>query len=149
GLRKWSRDLGPLLFLIIDELPVLLNDPDKGAAKEFGVILQNIIAVGRAAGTVVVLAAQKPSADAVPTVTRDLIDYRLAFRSTTRDASDIILGSGQATLGFSASDIDPSLRGVAYLRGEGPEPRLVRCYYLDDASIASRLQRAKLFREEP
>lgn len=148
-LRKWHRNLGSLVFLIIDELPILLNDPDAKSAKEFAVSLRKIVSMGRAAGVVTVVAAQKPSVDSVPSVIRDLIDYRLAFRSATREASDVILGSGQAARGYSATEIDSNLRGVAYLLGGATtDPQLIRCFYLDEEDIAQRLDRAVEFRNE-
>ncbi|WP_276970230.1 FtsK/SpoIIIE domain-containing protein [Ferrimicrobium acidiphilum] len=143
GLRKWTPDLGSLGVLIADELPIYLNDPDAKLAKEFTSLLRDITALGRAAGIVVVLAAQKPSVDSVPSGIRDLIDYRLAFRCATRDASDVILGAGQASRGFSASEIAGVDRGVGLLLAHDPNPRLMKSYFLDDAEIATRITHAR------
>ncbi len=95
---------------------------------------------------IAVLAAQKRSADTVPSAIRDLVDYRLAFRCATRDASDVILGAGQATRGFSASEIESSKRGVGLLLAGDPDPKAIKCYYLDDRAIAERIRNAASLR---
>ena len=52
---------------------------------------------GRAACMPVVASAQRPSSEVVPTSLRDLFAYRWAFRCTTGDSSDVVLGNGWAT----------------------------------------------------
>lgn len=145
GLRKWLPELGPLVVLIIDELPVYLG-ADPKAAKEFAQLLRELISIGRAAGVVTIAAAQKPSADSIPSGIRDLIDYRLAFRCATREASDVILGPGKATQGFSAGEIGAGEHGVGWFLGPGSEPRLMKAFYLDDDQLRDRLQRAQSLR---
>jgi S-DNA-T family DNA segregation ATPase FtsK/SpoIIIE len=96
---------------------------------------------------VIVLAAtQKPSSDVVPTSVRDLFGFRWALRCATREASDTVLGSGWASEGFSASDIDPACRGVGYLLHEGGLPVRMRAAYLDDSALAALAARAALAR---
>jgi len=104
------------------------------------------VARGRAAGIVVVAATQKPASDIVPTSIRDLFGCRLAMRCSTRDASDTILGGGQSTLGYSASDIDPANRGVGYLLAEGTTPRRMRCFVLEDHPLHALAKRAAALR---
>lgn len=60
-----------------------MSNTDTKAAKEFSNSLRDLIARGRAAGIIVMLAAQKPSADTVPSAIRDLVGLRLAFRCAT------------------------------------------------------------------
>ena len=72
---------------------------------------------------------------------RDLFGFRWAMRCTTKDASDTILGSGWATRGYSASEIDPAKRGVGLLLHEGGIPVLLRTFelkYEDVVAIAKR-----------
>jgi S-DNA-T family DNA segregation ATPase FtsK/SpoIIIE len=85
---------------------------------------------------IVVAATQKPSNDIVPTYVRDLFSFRMALRCTTPEASDTILGQGWAKEGYSASTLDPTLRGVGWLLAEGAVPVKVRTHYLDDDAIA-------------
>jgi DNA segregation ATPase FtsK/SpoIIIE, S-DNA-T family len=101
---------------------------------------------GRAAGIIVVAATQKPSGDVVPTALRDLFGFRWAFRCSTRDASDTILGAGWATLGYSAATIAGDQRGVGYLLAEGQVPVRLRSYYLADDDLRVLAERAVLLR---
>ena len=91
-------------------------------------------------------ATQKPSADVIPTSIRDLFGFRWAMRCSTPQASDTILGSGWASAGYSAADVDPASRGVGYLLHEGGIPQRLRSYYLDDSSLASISAQAEALR---
>jgi S-DNA-T family DNA segregation ATPase FtsK/SpoIIIE len=94
--------------------------------KEFVALVRDLVARGRAAGIIVVAATQRPSADIIPTSLRDLFGYRWAFRCTTDASSDVILGHGWASEGYTAADIDPTSRGVGWLIAEGGIPRRTR-----------------------
>ncbi len=131
----------PLHLVVIDELALYVSHPDKKAAQRFSDLLRDLLARGRAAGVIVVAATQKPSVDVVPSSLRDLFGFRWAMRCTTKDASDTILGSGWATRGYSAAEIDPAKRGVGFLLHEGGIPVLLRTFelkYEDVVAIAKR-----------
>ncbi len=147
-VKKITADLEvPLVVVIIDELPFYLRNPDAKAAKEFYGKLQDLIARCRAAGIVVILSAQKPSTDAVPSLLRDLVSVRLAFRCSTSDASDTILGGGWATRGFSASSISLGDRGVGLILGESSVPIAFRSFWLDDETQSEVIDAALEFRD--
>jgi S-DNA-T family DNA segregation ATPase FtsK/SpoIIIE len=57
-----------------------------------------------------------------------------------------VLGSGWASEGYSAADIDPANRGVGLLLAESGVPRLLRCHLLDDSDIERLAQRARVLR---
>jgi len=134
-----------LVIVVIDELALYLQE--KGKARDaFSIGLRDLVARGRAAGIVVVGATQKPASDIVPTAIRDLFGYRLALRCSTRDASDTVLGSGWASLGYSASEIDPQSRGVGLLLAESGVPRRIRCHVLEDADLNGIARRAQQLR---
>lgn len=135
-----------LRVLLIDELMVYLTDPDKKASAEFASRLRKLVALGRAAGIVVVVATQKPSTDVLPSSIRDNIAYRAAFRCSTREASDTILGAGWASNGYSASDIDAATPGVCWLLAEGVSPKRLRCFYLSDDELDALVERARVLR---
>jgi hypothetical protein len=146
GLRKVEESTGVgLIVLVIDELALYTQGKGK-SRDQFAELLRDIVARGRAAGIVVVAATQKPAADIVPTSIRDLFGCRLALRCSTRDASDTVLGAGWATLGYSASDINSSQRGVGYLLAEGTVPERMRCFMLEDAPLAALARRAEQLR---
>jgi S-DNA-T family DNA segregation ATPase FtsK/SpoIIIE len=70
----------------------------------------------------------------------------MAFRCTTPEASDTVLGQGWSAQGFSAASIDPASRGVGFLLHEGGVPEKLRTHYLDDAAISEIAQRAARLR---
>jgi S-DNA-T family DNA segregation ATPase FtsK/SpoIIIE len=59
-----------------------------------------------------------------------------------------VLGSGWATLGFSAADIDPARRGVGLLLHEGGTPIRLRSFHLTDADIGVISDRAAQLRRD-
>jgi hypothetical protein len=137
GLRKLARGSDFSLYLVaIDELAFYMRSGTKDERAELSETLRDLISRGRAAGMIVVAATQKPSNDIVPTYVRDLFSFRMALRCTTPEASDTILGQGWAKEGYSASTLDPTLRGVGWLLAEGAVPVKVRTHYLDDDAIA-------------
>ena len=91
-------------------------------------------------------ATQKPSTDVIPSAIRDLFGFRWAFRCTTPQASDTILGQGWASLGHTASAIDPAARGVGLLLHEGGQPVRMRACYLDDDDLVALAERAAALR---
>ena len=66
---------------------------------------------------------------------RDLFGYRWAFRCTTDSSSDVVLGSGWASEGYTAASIDPLARGVGWLLSESGEPRRIKAAWLPDEDI--------------
>lgn len=142
GRRRITRDDGlPPHMLIIDELRFFTAHEEKKTRDVFNGLLIDLIARGRAAGVIGVLATQKPSSDVVPTSIRDLVALRWAMRCSTRDASDTILGAGWASQGYDSSGIDMATRGVGYLLHEGTVPRMVKGFHLGDDDISSVVER--------
>lgn len=60
----------------------------------------------------------------------------------------MILGHGWAGQGYSATDIDPTARGVSWLLAEGGIPRRMRAAYLDDDQVRELAARAARLRAE-
>ena len=146
-LRKVSPDLGlPLQVVVIDELALFVAGVDKKLAARFSELLRDLVARGRAAGVIVIAATQKPSIDIVPSALRDLFGFRWALRCATRDASDTVLGSGWASGGYSAADIDAANRGVGLLLHEGGIPVRLRSFHLTDGDVATIADRASRLR---
>lgn len=150
GRRKVAQgDELALHVVVIDELAHYLTASDRKERSKFADLLRDLVSRGRAAGIIVLAATQKPSADVVPTSIRDLFGFRWAMRCSTPQASDTILGSGWASAGYSAADVDPASRGVGYLLHEGGIPQRIRSYYLDDSALASLSKRAEALRAQP
>jgi S-DNA-T family DNA segregation ATPase FtsK/SpoIIIE len=143
GLRKVTEADGlPLHIVVCDELAFYLSVQDRKQRTEFTELMRDLVSRGRAAGIIVLAATQKPSSDVIPTSLRDLFGFRWAMRCSTSQASDTILGSGWATLGYSAAQVPGASRGVGYLLSEGGRPQLMRSYYLDDWTIERIAKRA-------
>jgi S-DNA-T family DNA segregation ATPase FtsK/SpoIIIE len=137
GRRKISRDDRlSVIVAMVDEIAYYsATVGTEQQQKEFAALLRDLVARGRAAGVVVIAATQRPSFDIIPTSLRDIFGYRCAFRCTTSNSSNIILGQGWAEQGYTASDIDPETRGVAYLLAETGTPKKVKAAYLSDTDI--------------
>ncbi len=132
-----------IIMLVIDEVAYYSATVGrKEEQDEFIRLLRDLVARGRAAGIIVVAATQRPSADIIATSLRDLFGYRAAFRCSTDSSSDIVLGQGWATEGYSAKTITPEDRGVGYLLTEGGVPRRIKTAYLSDADIYMLVERA-------
>lgn len=146
-LRKVTEADGLALHVVAcDELAYFLTLPDRAQRTEFAELMRDLVSRGRAAGIVVLGATQKPSSEVVPTALRDLFGFRWAMRCNTSQASDTILGSGWATLGYSAAQIPGANRGVGYLLAEEGQPQLIRSYYLNDDEIDRIVVRAAQIR---
>ena len=137
GRRKIGPESGmPPVLVVFDELAYFsATVGDRKQQNEFTTSVRDLVARGRAAGVIVIAATQRPSADIIPTSLRDLFGYRWAFRCTTPASSDVILGHGWAGQGYSATDIDPTARGVGWLLAEGGIPRRMRAAYLNDDQV--------------
>ena len=149
GLRKITPATGEDVYLvIIDEYAYFSattgKKPDR---EEFAALVRDLVARGRAAGVIVILATQRPSHQVIDPSLRDLFGYRWAFRCTTDSSSDVVLGHGWAGQGYTAATIDPLARGVSWLLAETGIPRRIKTAYLTDAHIkylaayAARLRR--------
>jgi S-DNA-T family DNA segregation ATPase FtsK/SpoIIIE len=130
-------------LLCIDELAYFtVTVGTKEQQEEFRTLVRDIVARGRAAGIITIASTQRPSADIVPTSLRDLFGYRLAFRCATDSSSDIILGTGWASQGHTAVDIEPEALGVGLLRAEGGFPCRLKTAFLDDHHVNQIVRRA-------
>jgi S-DNA-T family DNA segregation ATPase FtsK/SpoIIIE len=127
-----------VITVIVDEIAYYsATVGTKQQQDEFVALLRDLVARGRACGIPVVAATQRPSFDIIPTSLRDLFGYRAAFRCTTTNSSNIVLGHGWAEQGHSATDIPPTNQGACLLIAEGGTPRRIKVAYLTDADITA------------
>jgi S-DNA-T family DNA segregation ATPase FtsK/SpoIIIE len=138
GLRKITRESGePVWLVIIDEYAYFsATVGTKQEREKFSALTRDLVARGRAAGVIVILATQRPSHQVIDPSLRDLFSYRFAFRCTTDSSSDTVLGQGWASEGYTAAEIDPLARGVGWLLSETGTPRRIKTAYLTDIDIA-------------
>ena len=137
GRRKITRDDGePVYLIVIDEYAYYsATVGTKPEREKFAALTRDLVARGRAAGVIIILATQRPSHQVIDPSMRDLFGYRWAFRCTTDSSSDTVLGQGWASEGYTAADIDPLARGVGWLLSETGVPRRIKAAYLTDDDI--------------
>lgn len=134
--RKIRPDDGFKPYLVaVDEIAFYSTLGEKKFNDQFASLLRDLVARGRAVGLIVVAATQRPSSDIIPTSLRDLFAWRFAGRCTTDVSSDIVLGHGWASRGFSSNRIATDNPGAGLLIAEGGVPRLVKLAYLSDDDI--------------
>jgi S-DNA-T family DNA segregation ATPase FtsK/SpoIIIE len=134
-LRRKIRQndkFAPILVLIDELAYFTATIGDKKLREDFASLVRDLVARGRAVGIIVVAATQRPSSDIIPTSLRDLFAYRAAFRCTTDSSSDIILGHGWASRGYTANAISPTNHGCNLLLAEGGVPHLMKTGWMDD-----------------
>jgi DNA segregation ATPase FtsK/SpoIIIE-like protein len=133
--------------LMIDELPQFMRifetdtKAQQAAVKTIRGAIWKLIAVGRAAGMITVVSAQKPTADIIPSESRDLIDHKFALHCNTKPMSDAILGAGAGEEApANAADIPSGQPGVGYYVGDAGVQKM-RSFFISHhqaMEIASR-----------
>ncbi len=81
----------PLVVLVVDEIAALLLGQST-EVRELTDDLAAIAMLGRAAGVVLIVAAQRPATDAVPGRVRDQVVQRVMCRPANLDHAEMILG---------------------------------------------------------
>ena len=126
-----------VIVTIIDELAMFSTVlGTKQQQEEFSTLLRGLVSLRP--GLRYARRRGHPAAqswDIIPASLRDLFGYRAAFRCTSLNSSNIILGQGWAEQGYTASDIAPTNQGAAYLLAEGGVPRRIKAAYLTDTDI--------------
>jgi S-DNA-T family DNA segregation ATPase FtsK/SpoIIIE len=141
GIKKFtpaefSKEF-PLIVIAIDELANLTSG---GVTKDevvennnFATLLRRVISLGRAVGICVITATQKPEDKVVPSGLRDLISFRIAFKTTNYNMTDVILGTGASSNGGKSQDIPVSQKGMCYLLSETSTiPIRAKAYLITD-----------------
>jgi DNA segregation ATPase FtsK/SpoIIIE-like protein len=142
--------------LMIDEAPQFTRSfegdtkPQQVAVKAIKEGVWKLIAIGRAAGMITIVSAQKPTADIIPSESRDLIDNKLALHCNTRAASKAIVGDGESDdVPADATEIPSGQPGVGFYVGDGGVQK-VKTFFIPRehaAEISSRVTSCHLDRE--
>ncbi len=132
----------PVVVVVIDECQAYLDGKSfptkesKAVGAEGDSIVRDLVKRGRSAGIIVILSTQRPTADSIPTSTRDNCGLRVCFSVRTREAAAAVLGE------FSTeSDISPigAPTGVGVSSVDGAEVRF-RAPYLPDSVLRRYLR---------
>jgi hypothetical protein len=134
----WSAGpsrLHPIVVVVIDECQAYLDARShstreaKAVGAEIDSVVRDLVKRGRSAGIVVVLCTQRPTADSIPTSTRDNCALRVCFSVRTREAATSVLGE------FSTdSEISPigAPTGVGVSSVDGSQIRFRSPFVPDD-----------------
>lgn len=140
-------DLAPIV-LLFDEVQVYTEADDKDVREAFVAALADIVRRGRSAGIIPVFCTQKPSATVIPTIITDNCSVRLCFRVTGQKANDAVLGTEMHSSGIKATKFGPDDKGLAWLKGDGAEPLVVRTVFgLDKPTAEKLMAKARALRE--
>lgn len=119
----WSAGptrLHPVVIVVIDECQTYLDGrtsrESKAIAAEIDSIIRDLVKRGRSAGIMVVLSTQRPTADSIPTSTRDNCALRVCFSVRTREAASAVLGEFTADSAVSPIGA-PTGVGVSSIEG--------------------------------
>lgn len=111
GVSKASEalleQLGGIELVVVDELATYSakEGPSSQYAEEITELLAQIAAVGASTGIVLALATQFPEVGIVPSRLRGNLSARMAMRTETPSASNVILGDGMVSQGYDSSKI--------------------------------------------
>lgn len=140
------RELGlhPIL-LVLDECHLAFEHPTYGA--EIKAILIDIGRRAAAAGIIVILATQRPDADAIPPKLASNAILRFCLKVIDQVANDMILGTSAYKNGIRATMFKRKEAGVGYLVGEGDDPVITRVAKVDDPAAEKIALRARQMRQ--
>lgn len=118
--RKWSRDVGPRIIVVVDEVAQLPKD----AAQT----LDEIARLGRAAGVRVLCATQHPTSESLRRTTKLQCTQLVAMHVEDDEASQYV-AKGRVDL------VALPQEGHFYLLRSGKRARRARSYYVDDDAL--------------
>lgn len=126
----------PFRLLVIDEcqeLFITTTDKEKKALlSEIGTLLTSITKRGRSAGICVIYITQKPTADSIPTGIRDNCALRIAFRLSTTQAEEAVLGATGDIARPSATEIPANRPGGAIIASDSGAYQAVRFGFMPE-----------------
>lgn len=123
--RELMEDLHldlPAMVVVLDEFHELSEGEHRHSFEE----MVDVARQARAVGIILVLATQRPDADAITPRIRDMLTYRFGLRCLSRDQSNMTLGDGMARAGYDCTQLSPAQQGTGWLRADKGEPQLVR-----------------------
>lgn len=125
----------PLIVVIYDEfLTVVATMADRDMKRRADIALKLLLSQGRAAGVVVIAAAQLAQKETIGPI-RDLIPTRVCLRVADAEQVDLSLGVGARKAGAAAHEIPDTEPGTGYLLEDGRTPTIVRFPWMPDEQI--------------
>lgn len=131
-------NLAPIV-LLIDECQVYTEHEDKTIREAFESTLADLVRRGRSAGIIPVFCTQKPDAKVIPTSITDNCSVRICFRVNGQRANDAVLGTEMHSRGIKATKFGADDKGLAWLKGDGADPLVVRSVHGLDKVVSEEL----------
>lgn len=134
------KDLGlEPIFIGVDECQAWFTYEDKAIAAEFIAICTDLAKRGPALGVALYLATQKPDAKSIPTAIASNASVRICLKVDGQQGNDQVLGTSSYKNGLRATMFSFDDKGIAYLRGDGADARIVRSVVGLDAVAAEKI----------
>lgn len=131
-------DLAPI-FLGVDECQVWFQHENKAIKAEFIAICTDLVKRGPALGIMCYFATQKPDAKSIPSAIADNAVVRIALKVAGQIPNDQILGTSSYNTGLRATVFSFDDKGIAYLKSDGSDARIVRSVAGLDAPTAEKV----------
>jgi S-DNA-T family DNA segregation ATPase FtsK/SpoIIIE len=128
----------------VDECQVWFEHKEHGA--EFEEICTDLVKRGPALGITLILATQRPDSKSIPTSISANAVLRFCLKVMGQTENDMVLGTSAYKNGTRATMFARSDRGIAYLSGEGDDPRIIRSFYIDGPAAEKIADRARALR---
>jgi S-DNA-T family DNA segregation ATPase FtsK/SpoIIIE len=142
GMR--SLGLHPVV-LGVDECQRWFEHPAYG--KEIEAICGDLVRRGPAAGIITMFGTQRPDKDSLPTGIRGNVVLRFCLKVMGQPENDMVLGTSAYQNGIRATMFSRFDRGIGYLAGEGDDPQITRCFYVDAPAAERIVARARALRD--
>jgi S-DNA-T family DNA segregation ATPase FtsK/SpoIIIE len=142
GMR--SLGLHPVV-LGVDECQRWFEHPGYGA--ELQAVCEDLVRRGPALGIIPLFGTQRPDARSLPTAISANAVLRFCLKVMGQTENDMVLGTSAYKNGVRATMFARADRGIGYLAGEGDDPQIVRCFYVDAPAAERIIVRARALRE--
>ena len=134
------------IVVALDECQVAFEHTEHGA--EIEAICTDLVERGPALGIIAMFGTQRPDAKSLPTGISANAVLRFCLKVMGNVANDMVLGTSMYKAGYRATMFSRSDRGIAWMAGEGDDPRIVCSAFVDAPAAEAVALRARKMREE-
>jgi DNA segregation ATPase FtsK/SpoIIIE, S-DNA-T family len=118
-----------------------------GSGSELQAICEDLVRRGPALGIIPIFGTQRPDARSMPTAISANAVLRFCLKVMGQVENDMVLGTSAYKNGTRATMFARADRGIGYLAGEGDDPQIVRCFYVDAPAAGQIIARARAMRQ--
>ncbi len=133
------------IVLGVDECQRWFEHSTSGS--EVQAICEDLVRRGPALGIIPIFGTQRPDARSLPTAISANAVLRFCLKVMGQVENDMVLGTSAYKNGVRATMFARADRGIGYLAGEGDDPQIVRCFYVDAPAAERIVARARAMRQ--